>query len=138
MYKILFGDHPCTSDSSLVLEGVYLLEEFKRDGEVFKPPQVSGRYVLLGGAVLWIFHDRTQPSKQTSFAGFGRYTIDGTSYAYQYDELEAYTQTDAGISVSRKLPWEGMRSFSLVPGTDQVRLHSMLSPKQISSVLRMD
>jgi opacity protein-like surface antigen len=119
----LLASAASAQDSTLkCMEGVYLLEEFKRDGKVFKPPQVSGRYVVLNGAVLWIFHDRTQPSKQTSFAGFGRYTIDGTSYAYQYDELEAYTQTDAGISVSRKLPWEGMRSYSPVPGADQVRL----------------
>jgi opacity protein-like surface antigen len=110
-------------DSTLkCMEGVYLLEEHKRDGEVFKPPQVSGRYVILDGAVLWIFHDRTQPSKQTSWVGFGRYTIDGTSFAYRYDEFEVYTQTDAGISVSRKPPWESMRSYSPVPGAGQVRL----------------
>ena len=34
------------------MEGIYVLEEFKRDGEVFRPPQVSGRYVILNGAVL--------------------------------------------------------------------------------------
>lgn len=106
------------------IEGVYSLEEFKRDGQVFKPPQVSGRYVILNGTVVWIFQDRTQPSKQTSFAGFGRYTIDETSFAYQYDEFEVYTQTDAGISASRKLPWEGMRAFSLVPGNDQAHLQN--------------
>jgi len=110
-------------ESSLkCMEGVYLLEESKLNGEVFKPPQVSGRWVVLNGAVLWIFYDRTQPSKPTTSAGVGHYTIDGTSYAYRYDEVEVYTQTDAGISVSRKPFWEGMRSYSLVPGADQVRL----------------
>src|SRR6476660_1139878 len=78
------------------MEGVYTLEEFKRDGEVFRPPQASGRWVVLNGAVVWIFNDRTQTSKQTNFAGVGHYAISETAYSYQYDEIEVFTQTDAG------------------------------------------
>jgi hypothetical protein len=115
-------------DSSLkCMEGVYLLEEFKQDGEVFKPPQASGRWVILNGTVLWILYDRTKPSRLVTFAGVGHYTIDGTSYAYRYDEVEVYTQTDAGISVSRKPFWEGMRSYIPVPEADQVRLQHVES-----------
>ena len=117
-----------SQDSSLkCMEGVYSLEEFKQGGEVFKPPQASGRWVILNGAVVWIIYDRTQASKLTTSAGVGHYTIDGTSYAYRYDEVEVYTQTDAGISVSRKPFWEGMRSYILAPGTDQVRLQHVES-----------
>ena len=106
------------------MEGVYTLEEFKRDGEVFRPPQASGRWVVLNGTVVWIFNDRTQASKQTNFAGVGRYAISETAYSYQYDEIEVFTQTDTGITVSRKLPWEGMRPYTPVQEADGVHLQN--------------
>ena len=98
-----------------------MLEEFKTGGKVFRPPQISGRYMILNGAVFWIFHDRTQEFNQTSYVGFGRYTISSTEYAYRYDDLSTYTHTDAGLSISRKLPWEGMRSY--VPVLEQDGMH---------------
>src|SRR5262245_50453507 len=106
------------------MEGVYAVEEFKRDGEVFRPPQVSGRLMLLNGAVFWIFHDRTQQSKQISSAAFGRYTISETAYAYRYDDYTVYTHTDTGTSVTRQPPWEGMRQFTPVLEPDGMRLRT--------------
>jgi hypothetical protein len=106
------------------MEGVYALEEFKRDGEVFRPPHASGRWVALNGAVLWIFNDRTQASKQTTYALIGHYAISETAFSYQYDEAEVFTQTDAGITVSRKPAWEGMRPYTQVQEADGVRLQN--------------
>src|ERR1700687_1776892 len=97
-----------SKDVKRCIEGVYVLEEFKKDGEVFRPPQVAGRYVVLNGVVLFIFHDRTQQSKQTSNVGFGTYTVSSTAYAYHYDDYAMYTHTSAGTSVSRQPPWDGM------------------------------
>ena len=105
---------PATQDVKGCIEGVYVLEEFKRDGEVFRPHQVAGRYVVLNGVVLFIFHDRTQQSKQTSNIGFGVYTVSSTAYTYHYDDYAIYTSTSDGTSVSRQPPWEGMRPFTLV------------------------
>jgi hypothetical protein len=106
------------------MEGVYALEEFKREGEVFRPPQASGRFVVLNGTVVWIFNDRTQASKQTNSAGVGHYAISETAYSYQYDDFEVFTQTDTGITVSRKLPWEGMRPYTPVQEAEGVRLQN--------------
>jgi hypothetical protein len=106
------------------MEGVYTLEEFKRGGEVFRPPQASGRWVVLKGAVVWIFNDQTQASKQMNFACFGHYAINETTYSYQYDDCEVFTQTDTGITVSRKLPWEGMRPYTPVQGAEGVHLQN--------------
>jgi hypothetical protein len=104
------------------MEGVYTLEEYKRvDGQVFKPPQISGRWMLLNGAFMWIFHDRTQPSGEISHSGFGSYTVNATSFAYRYDDRSTYTHSDTGISVSQQLPWEGMRLFT--PVIEQDGLH---------------
>jgi hypothetical protein len=128
MLMAIFASAPSNAQSSAqnlrCMEGVYALEEFKRDGEVFRPPQVSGRYMILNGAVFWIFHDRTHQSKQTSNAAFGRYTITETAYAYRYDDYTVYTQTDAGVSVSRQLPWEGMRSYTPALEPDGMHLRN--------------
>jgi hypothetical protein len=110
-----------SQDVKRCIEGIYLLEEFKKDEEVFRPPQIAGRYVL-NGVALFIFHDRTQQSKQTSNIGFGTYTVSSTAYAYHYDDYAMYTHTSAGTSVSRQPPWDGMRSFTLVLEQDEMHL----------------
>ena len=95
-----FASAPLTAQPSSpnlrCMEGVFVLEEFKREGEVFRPPQASGHSVVLNGTVVWIFNDRTQASKQTHAAGVGHYTISETAYSYQYDDFEVFTQTDTG------------------------------------------
>jgi hypothetical protein len=123
------NSQPAAQDVKGCMEGVYVLEEFKKDGEVFKPPQVAGRYVVLNGVVLFIFHDRTQQSKQTSNIGFGTYTISSTAYAYHYDDYALYTHTSAETSVSRQPPWEGMRSFVTVFDQDGMHLRNPNEPR---------
>jgi hypothetical protein len=110
------------------IEGVYILDEFKRgDGQVFKPPQISGRWMILNGTVMWIFHDRTRPSAEISYSGFGRYTVNETSWAYWYDEMSVYTHSDTGISVSQQLPWKGMRLLTPVIERDGLHLRNLES-----------
>jgi hypothetical protein len=108
------------------IEGVYTLDEFKRtDGQVFKPPQISGRWMVLNGAVMWIFYDRTRPSAEISYSGLGRYTVNATSFAYRYDELSIYTHSNTGISVFQPLAWEGMRLFTRVIEQDGLHLRNI-------------
>jgi hypothetical protein len=114
-----------TNQNARCLEGVYALEEFRKDGVVYGSPQVAGRYMVLNGAIFWIFHDRTQQSNQTSYAAFGHYTISGGAFAYRYDDIAVYTHTDAGISVSRELPWEGMRPYVPVLESDGLHLRNV-------------
>jgi hypothetical protein len=61
-----------TNQDVKCMEGVYALEEFRKDGVVYQSPQVSGRYMILNGAIFWIFHYRAQQSRQTSAVGFER------------------------------------------------------------------
>jgi hypothetical protein len=79
------------------MEGVYALEEFGKDGVVYRSPQVSGRYMLRNGAVFWIFHDRTQQSKQTSTAAFGHYKISEGAYAYQLTTIRCTHRRMPGL-----------------------------------------
>ena len=106
------------------IEGVYVLEEFKVRGEVFRPPQIAGRFIALNGTVTYVFHDRTQQSSQTSYVGIGKYTATASQYSYGYDDYSTYTHTDAGISVSRQVPFEGMRSFAPALESDGMYLRT--------------
>jgi hypothetical protein len=118
-----------SQDVKRCIEGVYVLEEFKKDGEVFRPPQVAGRYVILNGVVLFIFHDRTQQSKQISNIGFGTYTVSSAAYTLHYDDYAMYTHTSAETSVSRQPPWEGLRSFTTVLEQDGMHLRNPDEPR---------
>jgi hypothetical protein len=68
------------------IEGVYVLEEFKVRGEVFRPPQIAGRFIALNGTVTYVFHDRTQQSNQISYVGIGKYRATASQYSYGYDD----------------------------------------------------
>ena len=113
------------------IEGVYVLEEFKVRGEVFRPPQIAGRFIALNGTVTYVFHDRTQQSSQTSYVGIGKYTATTSQYSYGYDDYSTYTHTDAGISVSRQVPFEGMRSFAPAIESDGIYLRTADSQQSI-------
>jgi hypothetical protein len=119
---------PAVEDVKRCIEGVYVLEEFKKDGQVFRPPQIAGRWMVLNGVVMFIFHDRTQQSEQMSIVGFGHYTLSATAFAYRYDDYARYTHTSAGTSVSREPPWEGMLSFTPVLEQDGMHLRTDDSP----------
>jgi hypothetical protein len=84
----------------------------------------ASSWASLGARLIWIFNDRTQASKETNYAGIGHYTISDNSYSFGFDEWQVLTQTAAGINVSRKLPFEGMRSFTPVKEPDGMRLRN--------------
>jgi hypothetical protein len=92
--------------------GVYTLEEWHKDGEVFRAPQVEGRFVLLNGMIMTILHNRMQAPNQTTVVLLGRYVLDSTTFSYGYDNTSIFTETPSGTSVSHKPRWEGMRSFA--------------------------
>ena len=106
------------------VEGVYVLEEFKVRGEVFRPPQIAGRFIVLNGTVTFVFHDRTQQSGQTSYVGIGKYTATASQYSYGYDDYSTYTHTETDVSVSRRIPFEGMRSFAPALESDGMYLRT--------------
>jgi len=121
---------PAIQDVKSCMEGVYVLEEFKRDGEVFRPPQIAGRFIALNGTVTYIFHDRTRQTSQTSIVGIGKYTITASGYSYNYDDYTTYTHSAAGTTVSRQLPFQGrIRSFVPRLESDGMHLHGVEEPQ---------
>ncbi len=95
-----------------IVSGAYELEEWHENGAVLRPPQVDGRAVAVNGTITTIIHNRSQPDKQITAVLVGNYVLGNARFAYQYQDTAIYTECAAGISVSRKPLWEGMRSFS--------------------------
>ena len=95
------------------IEGVYILDEWTIGGQTFRPPAVEGRFVILNGNIVTVLIDATQESKRSYNALFGVYSLTPTSFAYKYETRAGFTQTTDNISLSRVMPWEGMRDFTV-------------------------
>jgi len=106
------------------IAGVYSLAEWHADGQVFRPPTVEGRMVLLNGTIVVVHHNRTKWPTETTLVAFGKYTLDTESFGYRYDSTSVVTETPSGSSVSHKPLWDGIRSFSISSEHGQVRLRS--------------
>jgi ketosteroid isomerase-like protein len=104
------------------IEGVYILDEWNKDGQTFRPPVVEGRLVILNGNIMTVLIDTTQESKRNYGALFGLYSLTPTSFAYKYETTAVFTQTPDNISLSRHIPWEGMREFTVKQEGNSVHL----------------
>ena len=93
------------------IDGVYTLEEWHIDGQVLRPPQVDGRFVLMHGTVMTVLLNDAQELNRTSNALFGTYVLDETSFSYGYDTRSGFTQTPSTTTVSRTPGFAGMRRF---------------------------
>lgn len=115
------------SELRAAIDGAYILEEWHIDDSVFRPPQVDGRVVFLNGAVLTILINKSHENQQITTTMFGVYQLKGRSFFYRYDSASIFTQTESAITVSHRLPWEGMRDFDIAQEGAAVRLHSRSS-----------
>jgi hypothetical protein len=104
------------------IEGVYILDEWNIGGQIFRPPAVEGRFVLLNGNVITVLIDATQEAKKTYSTLYGAYSFTSDSFAYAYRNGTTFIQTPDNISMSRALPWEGMREFTVKQAGDSVHL----------------
>jgi hypothetical protein len=107
-----------------MIEGVYALQEWSIDGELFAPPQVDGRFVLADGAAITILHNRIAVDNRHSATLFGRYRLTAQSFAYGYEDAVAITYIGGVISTSSALPWSGLREFSVERKQASVRVYS--------------
>ena len=104
------------------IEGVYILDEWNIDGQIFRPPAVEGRFVILNGNIMTVLIDITQEYKKTYSTLYGIYSLTSDSFAYKYETRVTFTQTPDNISLSRSIPWKGMREFTVKQEGDSVHL----------------
>jgi hypothetical protein len=112
------------------IEGVYILQEWHRNGEVLRPPLINGRAVLLNNRLMFIVHDRAQEANQTTLAGYATYILEPGKFSYSYEGWTVVTQTAAGTSVSEKLPWEGLRTFAASIENNEVHFRATNGPQE--------
>ena len=116
--------------SKAIIEGIYILQEWHRNGEILRPPLVDARFVLLNGRFMFISDDRTKEPNRKTVAGYGVYLLEPGKFSYRYEGFSVVTQTADGTSVSEKLPWEGLRMFSANSENNEVRFRAMNGPQE--------
>lgn len=104
------------------IEGVYILDEWYSDGKPYRPPQVEGRFILLNGVIAVILIDTIHDEKKTYNTSFGSYSLTPDSFSYKFDGRAVFTQTLDNITLSRAIPWQGMRQFTVKDDANQARL----------------
>ena len=113
------------------IEGVYVLEEWHRNGEILRPPLIDGRLVLLNNRLIFIVHDRAQESNQRTLAGYSTYILDSGKFSYSYEALSVVTKTADGTTVSEKLPWEGLRTFTASIESNEIHFRATDGPQEM-------
>ena len=93
-------------------EATWILEEWHIKGQVVSPPKVEGHFVVHDNAFVLILLNRAG-EVPWSYYGYGKYTLDASTFSMGFDEVEMFTEKTSGITLSRKLPWEGMKSFDI-------------------------
>ena len=124
------GEEPAVGALKAGIEGVYVLQEWHRNGEILRPPLVDARSVLLNGRILFIAYDGAQEANKTTMAGYGTYTLEPGKFSYGYEGFTIVTQTASGTSVSEKLPWEGLRPFAATIENNEVRFRATNGPQE--------
>lgn len=81
------GQGEAPADVRASLEGTWELEEWHHDGRVLRPPQVGGRWSNHDGIVMANFH-RVSGRSFESFAGYGTYEMDATTWSYAYERAQ--------------------------------------------------
>jgi len=103
-------------DMKARMTGVYVLEEWHKDGKVFGPPQVQGRFILLNGVIMTILDNKMQPPSRVTTVLVGRYELTPEKFSYGYDDGSIVTEEADATKVSHKPLWEGTREFK--PGIE--------------------
>ena len=99
-----------------VIEGTWRLVEWHSGGEVVRPPDMEGLWMVYDGHVMATRH-RTKPAGPNAFestAGYGNYRWGPMTWTYGYErseDLRGSSAQEAELSVTHELP--GMRSYDL-------------------------
>jgi len=125
-----WAEEPSVEALKARIEGVYVLQEWHRHGEIFRPPLVDARTVLLNGHIMFISHDWAQEPNKTTVAGYGIYILEPGKFSYRYERSSMVTQTAAGTSVSENLPWEGLRPFATSIENNEIRFRAKNGPRE--------
>lgn len=111
-----------------IVEGVYVLAEWKDGGVALDPATVNARLVIRDGVLIWVANN-FQAQKKVGYSGIGEYRIDESKFSYGYQQLVTSVSDDKGDRIDRSMPaWAhdmalpAMRDFALEMKGDTVLL----------------
>ncbi len=94
------------TDVGSVLEGTWDLEEWHAEGQIMRPPQMTGRWMVHDGVVMAVRH-RDGPKSFESTAAYGEYRITATEWIYGYarsEDMTGPTASEARMRVRVTVP----------------------------------
>jgi hypothetical protein len=104
------------------VEATWILEEWHMKGEAVSPPKVDGRFIIHDNAIVLILINRAGEGVW-SYYGYGKYTLDASTFSMGFDEVSMFTESTSGTTVSRKLTWDGqIKSFEINMENNQLHL----------------
>ena len=103
------------------IEGTWILEEWHMKGEAVSPPKVEGRFIIHDNAFVLILLNRAG-ALPWSYYGYGKYTLDASTFSMKFDEVEFFKESTSGIAASRKLLWDGKIKYFAIR-TENSKLH---------------
>jgi hypothetical protein len=103
------------------VESVWILEEWHMKGEVVVPPKVASRFVIRDNAIVLIMLNRAG-EPPWSYYGYGKYTLDASTFSMGFDETSFVKESSSGVTVSHKLLWDG-KMMPFVISTENNQLH---------------
>ena len=106
------GRQRSVSEVKEEVEATWILEEWHMKGKAVAPPKVEGRFVIRDDAFVLILLNRAG-EPPWSYYGYGKYTLDASTFSMGFDEEAVFVEKASGISVSRKPTWEGMKPFGI-------------------------
>lgn len=109
------------ADIRRVLEGTWTLEEWHADGQIMRPPEMTGRWMVYDGIVMAIRH-RNGPKNFESTAAYGEYRITADEWIYGYERSEDTLgpnpdEAKMRVRVTKPVPmqaWKIVRKGSMV------------------------
>src|SRR5712671_5926081 len=84
------------------ITGLYTLEEWHKDGEVLRPPQVDGRFILINGTIMTILDNKLQGSSRGTSVFIGRYELTSDKFSYGYDTVSIFSEEGDVTKASHK------------------------------------
>jgi hypothetical protein len=103
------------------VEATWILEEWQMKGKAVSPPKVDGRFIIHDNAFVLILLNRAG-DLPWSYYGYGKYTLDASTFSMKFDEVEFFKESPSGITVSRKLLWDGKMQFFAIR-SENSKLH---------------
>ena len=106
------------------VEATWILEEWHMKGEVVRPPKVDGRFIVHDNACVVILLNRAV-EEPWSYYTYGKYTLDASTFSMQFDETSFFKESTSGITVSRKLTFDGkMKSFAISKENNKLEMRA--------------